>query len=262
MKWFPGYRISRIFSRNVTVCGLTILMMANCRALPCLAAEEEIPPVVRKALPQVEIRGVEIQEFTPPLYTVTTSQGILYLDGTGRYLFTGELYDLKNGESLTQARLMETQRISFGELPLADAILYRKGKHRIALFVDPDCPYCRKLHPELVHLDAAVYVFLYPLTDLHPLAYRKAVSIWCSPDKVSALNTVMGELSVFPSTCEHPVDRTLALGRRLGIRATPTIILEDGRRIEGYRTAEELTRLLERDRDRVPGIGGRVGPSR
>jgi len=226
--------------------GLLIIKMVAAQGLPEKAVVEEIPPVVKKALPQVEIQRVETQEFASPLFTVITTQGILYLDGSGRYLFSGELYDLQSRENLTQARLSEIYKVAFEELPLADAILYKKGKHRLAIFDDPDCPYCRKLHQELGQLDAEIYLFLYPLTELHPLAYRKAVSVWCSPDRIAAMDTVMSGQPVAARDCKHPVDRTLALGTRLGIRATPTIILEDGRRIEGYRPAKELAGLLEK----------------
>ncbi len=205
----------------------------------------EVPDVVRKALPQVEIQQVETQKFASPLYTVITPQGIIYLDGSGRYLFTGDLYDLKSEQNLTQARLSEIHRVAFSDLPLGDAILYKRGKHRIAIFADPECPYCRKLHPELRKLDAEIYIFLYPLTDLHPLAYRKAVSIWCSKDRILALDQVMAGQIISAQDCDHPVERTIELGNRLGLRATPTIILEDGRRIEGYRNIGEIARLLE-----------------
>ena len=224
---------------------IAMAMMAYGWDLPQTAFADEIPPVVKKALPQVEILSVEAQEFASPLYTVVTPQGILYLDGGGRYLFTGELYDLQARENLTQARLSQIHRVDFKDLSLSDAILYKKGRHRIAIFADPDCPYCRKLHQELGQLDAEVYVFLYPLTDLHPLAYRKSVSVWCSPDQIAALDTVMSGKAIQVQDCEHPVDRVITLGAKLGIRATPTMILEDGRRIEGYRPAAELTRLLE-----------------
>jgi len=205
----------------------------------------EVPDVVRKALPQVEIQNVEIHEFASPLYTVITPQGIIYLDGSGRYLFTGDLYDLKSEQNLTQARLSEIHKIDFNGLPLADAIFYKKGKHRIAIFADPECPYCRKLHPELSKLDAEIHVFLYPLTDLHPLAYRKAVSIWCSKDRILALDQVMSGQIISAQNCDHPVKRTIELGNRLGLRATPTIILEDGRRVEGYRNVGEIAKMLE-----------------
>jgi thiol:disulfide interchange protein DsbC len=208
-------------------------------------AAEQIPVVVRKALPQVEIQRVETRELASPLYTVVTPQGILYLDGSGRYLFTGDLYDLTTQQNLTQAALAERRQVAFADLPLGDAILYKKGPRRLAIFVEPDCPYCRKLHQELGRLDATVYVFLYPLADLHPLAYRKSVSIWCSENRIAVLDAALGGQTVPARDCEHPVDRTVSLGTRLGVRATPTIVLDDGRWIEGYRPAAELARLLQ-----------------
>lgn len=219
------------------------LVLFTAVATPALAAEE-IPAVVRQALPQVDIERVEARELASPLYTVVTPKGIFYLDGSGRYLFTGELYDLRTQQNLTQSTISERRRIAFADLPLGDAILYKKGPRRLAIFVDPDCPYCRKLHQELGQLDATVYVFLYPLADLHPLAYRKSVSIWCSENRISSLDAALGGQVVPARDCEHPIDRTVTLGTRFGVRATPTIVLDDGRWIEGYRSAAELSRLL------------------
>jgi len=231
-------------TRSVLPWIVCVAMIAG--ILPYSALADEIPPVVQKALPRVEIQHVETLEMNPTVYIVTTSQGVLYLDGSGRYLFTGELYDLVAQENLTQAHSMGTERIRFDDLPLSAAILYKKGKHKVAVFADPDCPFCQKLHPELRDLDADVYVFLFPLTELHPLAYRKSVSAWCSEDRIAALNTVMSKQSLPFRNCEHPVDRTLTLAAKLGLRATPTVILEDGSVIEGYRPARELARLLEK----------------
>ncbi|MEW6682677.1 MAG: DsbC family protein [Nitrospirota bacterium] len=227
------------------------LLVFTAAATPALAGED-IPAVVRQALPQVDIQRVETSELASPLYTVVTAQGIFYLDGSGRYLFTGELYDLKTQENLTQATISARRRIAFNDLPLGDAILYKKGLRRLAIFVDPDCPYCRKLHQELGQLDATVYVFLYPLAELHPLAYRKSVSIWCSENRIAALDAALGGQVVPARDCEHPIDRTVTLGTRLGVRATPTIVLDDGRWIEGYRSAAELARLVGATPSGVP----------
>lgn len=36
------------------------------------------------------------------------------------------------------------------------------------------------------------------------------------------------------ATCEHPVERNLALAHRLGVQGTPTLIWADGTRTDGY----------------------------
>jgi protein-disulfide isomerase len=35
-------------------------------------------------------------------------------------------------------------------------------------------------------------------------------------------------------TCDHPVDRNVALAHRLGVQGTPTLIWSDGSRTDGY----------------------------
>ena len=36
------------------------------------------------------------------------------------------------------------------------------------------------------------------------------------------------------STCDHPLDRNLALAHRLGVQGTPTLVWADGSRTDGY----------------------------
>lgn len=223
-----------------SLAGLLVFLIAT------KTAADEIPEVVQQALPRVDIRHVDRIEISSPLFIVTTSQGVLYVDAKGRYLFTGDLYDLVEQQNLSQQYLAGRQRVRFEDLPLLDAILYKRGKHRIAIFADPDCPVCQRMHPELKQLDAEVYIFLFPLTELHPLAYRKSVSIWCHPDRAAALDAAMSRQSVTAQQCNHPVDQVLRTANRLGLRATPTIILGDGRVMEGFRTASELKQMLER----------------
>lgn len=204
----------------------------------------DIPEKVKKALPDMSIERADPIPMEGPFYEVSTSQGIFYLDGAGRYLLTGDLYDLTLRKNLTEVRRLAQSRTPFEALPLDQAVLYQKGRHKIAIFADPDCPFCQKLHPELHHLDATVYVFLFPMTDLHPQAYRKSVNIWCSDNRSAALDSAMAKIALPIRECGHPLQEVLQLGARLGIRATPTMILGDGRRIEGYRSVSELSRLL------------------
>jgi thiol:disulfide interchange protein DsbC len=42
----------------------------------------------------------------------------------------------------------------------------------------------------------------------------------------------------------QPVDETRKLAESLGVTATPTLILPDGRLLLGYKTADDLKKLL------------------
>lgn len=223
---------------------LMIMMAEFLFYAPSPLLAEEVPEKIRRALPDLRISEARPIPIEGPLYEVTTSQGLFYVDPQGRFLFMGDLYDLASRKNLTEERRLTQNRIPFDSLPLEQAIHYRTGKYNIALFVDPDCPFCQKLHPELHDLDASIYIFLFPLTDLHPQAYRTSVNIWCSKDRNWALDAAMMKEPVPIKECPHPVQENLQLGARIGIRATPTIILGDGRRIEGYRPVSELEKLL------------------
>lgn len=203
---------------------------------------------VKKALP-----GTQIKEVNPTpiqgLYEVIAGGNVLYMDESGRYLLIGEIYDLKTSKNITVIRMEEINRVDFSSLPLDKAVKVGSGKNRLAVFYDPDCPYCRRLYSELRDSkEFTIYYFLYPLREIHPDAYDKSVIIWCSEDKAKALDEVESGKDIPKKECPHPVDEIITLGRNLGINGTPTIILPDGRRITGYVPREELLgRIGNRD---------------
>jgi thiol:disulfide interchange protein DsbC len=194
----------------------------------------------KKSLPQTEIKEVNPTPILG-LYEVIAGGNVLYMDESGRYLLVGEIYDLKTSKNITASRMEEINRVDFSSLPLDKAVKVGSGKHKLAVFYDPDCPYCKRLHAELKDSkEFTIYYFLYPLREIHPEAYGKSVSIWCSEDKAKALDEVESGKDIPKKECTHPIDGIIALGRNLGVNGTPTIILEDGRRISGYVPKEEL----------------------
>jgi thiol:disulfide interchange protein DsbC len=44
--------------------------------------------------------------------------------------------------------------------------------------------------------------------------------------------------------CKHPLQQNLQLGQRLGVNGTPTLIFQDGSRLPGAATAEEIEKRL------------------
>ena len=175
-------------------------------------------------------------------------RNIAYTDERGRYFLFGHLFDMPAQRDLTAEHKDELARIDFSQLPLKDAIktVRGAGTRVVAVFSDPDCPYCRKLEPELAKVDdVTIYTFLMPLAELHPDARNKAIAIWCGPDRVKAWSALMLR-SQNPSSanCDHPVDRNVALGERYQITGTPTLVSADGRVMPGAASAAQIEAWL------------------
>jgi thiol:disulfide interchange protein DsbC len=168
------------------------------------------------------------------LYEVRTGGDIFYTDANARYMFVGKVVDLSTLQDLTRARTDELAAIRFSDLPLEMAIKTVKGKGQrvMAVFEDPNCPYCRKLHETLRQVDnVTIYTFLLPI--LSDDSAAKAKNIWCAPDRSEAWRDWMQDAKAAPgapSACPAPNEQVLALGRKLHVQGTPTIYFADGSR--------------------------------
>ncbi|MDD5298833.1 MAG: thioredoxin fold domain-containing protein, partial [Rhodocyclaceae bacterium] len=75
-------------------------------------------------------------------------------------------------------------------------------------------------------------------------AKAHARAIWCAPDRGRAWQAFMvsGKLPSGAATCETPIERILALGERMGINGTPTIIFGNGQIAAGALPAVDIER--------------------
>ncbi len=182
------------------------------------------------------------------LYEVQSGNNIFYVDRTGRHLIAnGHVFDTSTKQDLTALRIEQMNKIDWGVLPLDKAIVSGDPKGaEMAVFTDPDCPYCLKLEETLKDIKGVkVYTFLMPLKQLHPDATRKSEAIWCSKDQHTALTQVM--LDRKPITgggCETPLADIAVLAASLNIHGTPTIISRDGRKRSGAMPAAQLKAWL------------------
>jgi len=208
--------------------------------------------VIRKALTQ-QFPGAQIASVTKTpysgLFEVYLDGQLIYVDAKAQYVFAGDVIDLKNRTNLSQARLNQLQAVKWDTLPLNNALKTVKGKgeRKLVVFSDVDCPYCRKFEAELDKVDnITVYTFLYPIEGLHPKAVQASKQIWCAPDRNKAWDDYITRGSV-PSNdgkCANPVDATIALGGKLKVTGTPTLIFANGVRVPGMVPAAQLERLL------------------
>jgi thiol:disulfide interchange protein DsbC len=208
--------------------------------------------VIRKALTQ-QFPGAAINSIkqTPysGLFEVYLDGQLVYIDAKARYVFSGDVIDLKNRANLTQARLNQLQAIKWDSLPLGNALKTVKGNgaRKLVVFSDVDCPYCRKFEAELAKVDnITVYTFLYPIEGLHPKAVQTSKQIWCAPDRNKAWDDYItrGSVPNNDGKCANPVDATIALGNKLKVGGTPTLFFANGQRVPGMVPAAQLERLL------------------
>ena len=202
---------------------------------------------LKERYPATRIERVQASEI-PGLYEVMMGRNPAYTDVTGRYFVFGHLFDLQTQRDLTAERLETQQRVAFADLPLSDAIktVRGHGERVLALFSDPDCPYCRQLEGELAKVgNVTIYTFAYPLESLHPQAKDKAVAVWCAADRARAWADLMKSGNAPAGrACAHPIERNIALAQRLGIQGTPTLLSADGRLLPGAATSERIEQWL------------------
>jgi thiol:disulfide interchange protein DsbC len=200
---------------------------------------------LRKAFGQdVEVKAVN-KTPVPGLYEVNVGAQIIYSDASGRYLFNGELLDVQTGTNLTEERLSDLNRIKWSDLPLKQAVKWVKGdgSRHIAVFSDPNCGYCKRLEQTFQEMDnLTVHTFLFPI--LSPDSTLKSRQVWCASDRTKVWRDLMVN-RITPtgaSNCSTPIDRNLALGKKLGVNGTPAIFFTDGSRFPGAADAATLER--------------------
>lgn len=208
--------------------------------------------VIRKTLAQ-QFPGAKISSVSKTpysgLFEVYLDGQLVYVDAQAKYVFAGDVIDLKSRANLTQARLNKLQAVDWKVFPLNNALKTVKGKgeRKLVLFSDVDCPYCRKFEAELAKVDnITVYTFLYPIEGLHPKAVQTSKQIWCAPDRNKAWDDYItrGMVPNNEGKCAHPVDETIELGNKLKVSGTPTLFFANGVRVPGMVPAAQLERLL------------------
>ena len=201
------------------------------------AGESELRAKIESQYPEISVSSIKKTEFND-LFEVLIGDQIIYTDEAFSFLVVGKIIDPKTKADLTQARIDELTKIDFKKLPFQNSIKIVKGngKRKLAVFSDVDCPFCKKLEKETFSkLDnVTIYTFLYPL-DIHPDAKPKSINVWCAKDKVRAWNELMikNKMPDNDNECSNPIQDTIQLGETLGISATPTIILSNGKKIPG-----------------------------
>jgi thiol:disulfide interchange protein DsbC len=235
-------------TRTLLAAALAALLLP---AVPALAQEAQIRKALSERLPQLP----KIDEITrspvPGLWEVRfNGTELLYSDDKGDFIFVnGSLIDTKTRTDLTEARQEKLLAVEWSKLPLKDAITIRQGNgsRKMAVFVDPNCGYCKRFEKDIAELkDVTIHVVLLPI--LGPDSLAKSRDIWCAADRPKAWRDWMlqGVLPTkAPARCDTTaLERNTAFGRQHRINGTPAVFFEDGTRKPGALPGAEVEKLL------------------
>lgn len=229
---------------------IAVALLLSLAATSALSDEAAIRKVMQSTFPKMKLGSINKTPMSG-IYEVVVGDHIIYTDENASYFITeGHLWDVKEQRDLTAERRDELERIDFATLPLELAIkeVRGNGSRKIAVFSDPDCPFCKKLEKESFRdlTDVTIYTFLYPLPS-HPDAPAKSRAIWCSPDKTKAWQNWMlkGFLPQGGANCTPPLEKIAALAKKVGVDSTPILFFADGSRLRGAYPAEDVLQALE-----------------
>ena len=177
----------------------------------------------------------------------------IYASKNGEFFFYGELYAV-NGNMLQNTTKdeinLKRKSILDEALSEGDFITFKSDneKHRVIIFTDVDCGYCRKFHNEINDfndLGITVNYVAFPRSGLASDSYNKIVTARCSTAPKDTLTKMKEGFDVQLSMCQnHPVEKHFLLVQKIGITGTPAIIKSNGELLPGYLPPEELiTRL-------------------
>ncbi len=234
-----------MLTRFITLAAAACLLAASSMAG---ANETAVRKAFAAKFPKAQVQSVTRLPYLN-LYEIVVEGEVLYADEKFEYVIDGSIISTKNMTNLTEQRKRRLMAIAFDELPLDLAFKRVKGtgERKMAVFSDPDCPFCRRVENDLAKLDnVTIYMFLYPIESLHPKAPEVSRRIWCSPDKIKAWDDYM-QRGVQPGgdgECANPVDRIVEFGRKKGINGTPTLIFANGDRVPGAISAAQIENYL------------------
>jgi thiol:disulfide interchange protein DsbC len=182
---------------------------------------------------------------------VRTPRGVqvVYTDTNARHIIIGRIYDTQTERDITAERLRKLNAVKFDALPLDQAVKIQRGNGRrvFAMFSDPHCPYCRQFEQTLQKMnDITLYVFMFPV--IRPDLADHSKAVWCSADRAKAwIDLALNDkVPVAKPSCANPVEKNMALGQRLGVSATPTLIFANGERVSGMLQLGDLNEQLEK----------------
>jgi thiol:disulfide interchange protein DsbC len=201
-------------------------------------------------LPGAQASDVAVSPI-PGLYEVAMGGLIAYVSADGKYLLSGNVYDLDTQENLTASRRNSARAKALAAASESNMIVFgpANAKMTVTVFTDIDCGYCRKFHSQIAEVNKSgvrVRYMFFPRTGPGTESWTKAEQVWCAADRREALTRAKKGDTVKGKTCgDAAVKSQYELGSDLGVEGTPAIFTQTGDYIGGYVTPAELVQAIQ-----------------
>jgi thiol:disulfide interchange protein DsbC len=179
------------------------------------------------------------------VYQTRFGNKFAYLIEGGRYVFIGDLIDLKTAQNMTELSRREMVVDAFASFGVEKQIIYPAVDEELAVlnvFTDTSCGYCQQLHKEVGYLQEAgisVHYYAFPRGGNRGPGYSDLRKVWCADDPLDAMSIAKGAKAgnLAPANdCDAAryVDDGYRLGNQLGVTGTPALYASDGTKFNGY----------------------------
>jgi len=187
----------------------------------------------------------------PGVYEVTMGGLIAYVSADGKYLLSGNVYDLDTQVNLTAARRNSARAKALNAMSESNMIVFgpANAKMTVTVFTDIDCGYCRKFHGQIAEINKAgvrVRYLMYPRTGPATESWDKAEQVWCATDRREALTRAKKGEAIKGKACgDAAIKKQYELGSDLGVEGTPAVFTQNGDYIGGFLTPAELVQAIQ-----------------
>ena len=222
------------------------LALASFISTLSLANVDTVKTNLTKQHPNLKIENIQATEMKG-IYSGSMDGQVVYVGEDTQHILIGSMFRLSDQKNLTKDLMLKQNSIDWKKLPVQDAVkmVRGNGKRQIAVFSDPNCPYCKQLETELSKLnDVTIYTFIYPIKT-QSIAVSKQV--FCEKDPALAWSNLIAK-GIQPSskkTCANPIERNLSLGKSLALNGTPAIIFSNGFKVMGAYPAQEIEKMWQ-----------------
>ncbi len=239
-------RVNPIHRRLLPAAAMLSLAVPALAATPAAAPDVRAEIARRLDVPLEDVRQSPIDG----LYEVVSGPDVGYVSKDGRFYVDGDVFDMTSRHNLTEDRRKAGRLALLAGVDDADAIVFSPTgpvRHTLTVFTDIDCTYCRRLHQEIAEfnrLGIRVRYLMFPRNGPDTDAWRKAESVWCSPDRRDALTRAKRGEKLKAGRCDTPIAAQYELGRKLGVQGTPGIFTDSGEYLAGYMPAASMAEYL------------------